>query len=542
MGRLAPALLIAFTLAVFHPLLEADFIALDDPLYVTRNETVRAGLTVDGLGRAFSRFHECNWQPLTLASHMLDVNLFGLNPGGHHATNLILHLANTLLLYLFLTRATGGVWPSALAAALFAWHPLHVEAVAWVSSRKDVLSTFFWLLALLAYHGYQIRPGYRVYLLVMLFMILGLLAKPMLVSLPLVLLLLDYWPGGRLGADYLPGPGGGISGRSRRRWLPLLAEKVPLLALSCAAGLIAFLAQKECGAMAPLVEWDLISRAVTALNAYALYLERTFCPLDLAILYPLAESIPPSRILLSALWLAGVSGLILWAARRAPYLMVGWLWYVITLAPVSGLVQVGSQALADRYTYIPLTGLFIMAAWAGAAVVGRLKLKTAVSGALAAALLALLGLVSLAQVQQWKNSETIFRQALAATSGNYLVHNFLGLELMRLRRWAEAAFHFHEAARINKTYREPRLNAGFLFLSRGRYAESLNFYREAMDLKADDPRLHNNMGAALVGLGRYREAADHFQEALRLNPDFAEARRNLGIIEDLLKKDGVQPD
>ena len=397
------------TVLTFLPSLGNDYVLLDDPLYVTGNPEVRQGITREGLAWALTANVANNWHPLTVLSHMLDVEVFGLAPAGHHLTSLLLHLANVLLLFAALHRMTAAAFRSALVAALFAVHPTRVESVAWIAERKDVLSGLFWMLALLAYVHYARRPSLGRYLLVALAMALGLAAKPMLVTLPCVLLLLDLWPLGR---------------RGLRR---LILEKIPLFALS-AASCAATLSYQETS-LAPLeaLPWDL--RFSNAVVSYATYLGKAFLPRDLAVFYPFPAEIPVWKAAGAAALLLLLTGLALWRARRSPWLLVGWLWFLGTLVPVIGLVQVGRQAMADRYTYLPFIGLFLAMVWGAAELVERRDVFRPVLGALS--VLAILGLAGMtrAQVRHWQDSVALFRHALAATGDNHLARRGLAKAL-----------------------------------------------------------------------------------------------------------------
>lgn len=400
------AALALLTVLAFLPSLANGFVLLDDPLYVTGNPRVREGITQDGLAWALTANVANNWHPLTVLSHMLDVEIFGLPPAGHHLTSLLLHLASVLLLFEALRRMTGSAFRSALVAALFAVHPTRVESVAWVAERKDVLSGVFWMLALLAYAAWVRRPSVGRYLLVALAMALGLASKPMLVTLPCVLLLLDLWPLGR------------------RRLGSLVFEKLPLFALSATSSVMTL--RYQATSLAPLeaLPWDL--RLSNAVVSYAAYLGKAFLPRDLAVFYPFPMEIPAWKVAASAVLLALLTGLAAWKARRSPWLLVGWLWFLGTLVPVIGLVQVGRQAMADRYTYLPFIGLFLAVVWGVAELAERrrdvLRAVLTVSSVLAVLALAVM---TRAQTRRWTDSVTLFQHALAVTEDNYLAH--LGL-------------------------------------------------------------------------------------------------------------------
>lgn len=397
------------TVLAFLPALANGFVLLDDPLYVTANTKVRQGITYDGLVWALTANVANNWHPLTVLSHMLDVEVFGLAPTGHHLTSLLLHLASVLLLFEALRRMTGSVFRSALVAALFAVHPTRVESVAWVAERKDVLSGLFWMLALLAYVAWVHRPSVGRYLLVALAVTLGLAAKPMVVTLPFLLLLLDLWPLGRRGIG------------------KLILEKIPLFALSAASSVATLLYQKTSLAPLEVLPWDL--RLANAVVSYATYLGKAFVPRDLAVFYPFPREIPAWKVAGSVVLLALLTGFALWRARRSPWLLLGWLWFLGTLVPVIGLVQVGRQAMADRYTYLPYIGLFLAVVWGIGEIVERRAAFRLVLGVLS--VLAILGFAGMtrAQARQWRDSVTLFRHALAVTGDNPLARRGLAKAL-----------------------------------------------------------------------------------------------------------------
>lgn len=442
-----PALLAAalslLTLAAFWPSLGNGFVNLDDPLYVTGNRMVRKGITPEGLAWVRTANVANNWHPLTMLSHMLDCQLFGMSPAAHHSTSLFLHLANVLLLFAVLRRMTGAAGRSAAVAGLFAVHPLHVESVAWVAERKDVLSALFWLLAMAAYHRYALRPSIGRYLLVAPATALGLMAKPMVVTLPLVLLLLDVWPLGRL--TFEPG--------WERRLARLAAEKLPLLALSAAASLVTLHYQTTSLVSLETLPWRV--RLANAAVSYAAYLGKSFSPRNLAVFYPLPGEIPAWKALGAAGLIAGLTALAVWKARKAPWLLVGWLWFLGTLVPVIGLVQVGRQAMADRYTYLPSIGLFLMICWGLPALSASRRWRAALA---VASILALLTLAAATRVQvrHWSSSFTLYRHALAVTRGNYFAHLGLARALAARKDWTGAAEQYRAALALRPGLRDAR--------------------------------------------------------------------------------------
>jgi tetratricopeptide (TPR) repeat protein len=512
------------------------FVNLDDPEYVTENPVVRAGLTAAGLRWAATAIVVANWHPATLVSHMLDCQLYGLNPRGHHLTSLLLHVAATLLLFEFLRRTTGRPLPSAVVAALFAVHPTHVESVAWVAERKDVLCGVFWMATLAAYLHYGRRPGFGRYLLVAAAFALALAAKPMAVTLPLVLLLLDAWPFGRLRLGQAARDGDLAAGGERTTFLvPLILEKLPLLALSAAACVVTLRAQRGPLALDAATPWSL--RLANALTSYAAYLGKTFYPVRLAVIYPFLPAVPAWRVVLAALLLAGITaGAVTWA-RRAPYLLVGWLWFLGTLVPVSGLVQVGAQRMADRYTYLPSIGLYLAVVWGLAGLAGgRPRLR---AGLAAAALAAIVGLAwtTERQTRVWKNSITLFRHSLAVED-SYLAHADLADALVAARDRPGAYAEIHAALALQP--RNPRGFAalGILLQSWGRPREAADALERslALDPAAEVPRFV--LAMALDDLGESERAIAELRTIVARDP--RSLRAHIGLAA-LLEKRG-EPD
>jgi len=488
-SRLVLALLLAAaTVAVFGQVIGFGFVDYDDDVYVSANSHVQDGLTVAGVRWAFTTVAAANWHPLTWISLMLDRSIGGPGPRVFHLTNLILHVANTLLLFFVLDRMTGRRRPSAGTAALFAIHPLHVESVAWIAERKDVLSTLFLLLTLVVYAGFVDRPGPARRLAVVLMFALGLLAKPMLVTLPLLLLLLDAWPL-----------------RRKEPWRRLLLEKAPLLALSIASAAMTLVAQGRGRTIGSLAGYPLGVRAANATVAAATYLGKAIWPTRLAVFYPHpGPSLAAWTVAGAALVLAGLT---LWTIRLRkshPYLLFGWAWYLVTLAPVVGIVQVGWQARADRYTYVPLIGIFVGVVWA---VSGRFAHRPALLSRLASAALVLLGIAAFVQASHWRDSETLFRHAIAVTGKNAVAHNNVGFALLRRGLPSQAVAHFAEALRIDPSYVDA----------------------------------HSNLGVALGRQGRIDEAILEFQRALDLDPGHQDARRNLARAEAMRRRGRAGP-
>jgi tetratricopeptide (TPR) repeat protein len=508
------ALALAVTTA-YLPVLDAGFLDWDDDFIVYDNPHIR-GLSWDNLAWAFTTFEDVSWVPLTGLSHVLDYELYGLAPRGHHATNLALHVANTVVLFLVLDRLTGVPWPSVVVAALFGLHPLHVESVAWVSERKDVLSTFFWLLAMAAYVRYVRRRTAGRYVVVAAAFLAGLLSKPMVVTLPIVLLLLDYWPLGRLS------------------WAAV-REKVPLVlvALACAAG--AVVAQSATGGTRSLAVIGIGDRVANALVAYVRYLVATAWPARLSPWYshPALEGAPLAwwTIAGAAFVLAAASVLAVRSAARRPHLAIGWLWYVVTLVPVIGLVQVGSQAMADRYTYVPLIGVFIALAWEGARLPAwRSPRARRAAAVLSAAALAVLGVLTWRQAGVWHDSMTFWTSTIRVNPRAAIGYLALGGMFAAERRPDDAIAAYLRALKLRPDYVNAHTEVGNLLAQRGRLAAAAAHYRKAIGRRREAAVDHSNLANVLLNQGRPAQARRHLEIALALRPDFAEAHNNLGIV------------
>jgi tetratricopeptide (TPR) repeat protein len=515
--------LTAVTLAVYARVWTHDFVGLDDHDYIMGNAPVLKGLTADGVVWAFTTGHSANWHPLTWLSHMLDVQLYGLNAGPHHLTSLALHVANTLLLFGVLQRMTGKIGRSAVVAALFALHPLHVESVAWAAERKDVLSALFWMLTLWAYVAYVRRPGLARYGLTLGTFALGLMAKPMLVTLPFVLLLLDFWPLGRLarsGAGSAPQ----TSSVDRRIVFRLLAEKVPFVALTVVSSVVTVIVQW--GAVREHQGFPLAARVGNALTAYVAYLGTTFWPVGLAMLYPL-RFVSLWAALASLAALIGISLVVVWAARRSPAVLVGWLWYLGTLVPVIGLVQVGAQSRADRYTYIPLIGVFVMLAWGIPELLARWPARRVVLPALTGAALAICAGLAYTQLAHWKNNGTLWARTAAMTTDNFGAHFYLGNDLRRAGRPRDAIVQYREALRILPRSPMAHNNLAFTLAELGNYDEAIAHYTEAIGLMPGYAEARNNLALALAAQGKVDAAVREAREAVRLAPERADLRFNL---------------
>ena len=522
------------TLAVFHQVGDHDFINLDDSRYVTENAQVQEGLSSGSVVWAFTTFDAGFWIPLTWLSFMLDFELYGLNAGGYHLTNLFFHLANTLLLFLILNTMTRQPWRSGFVAALFAWHPLHVESVAWVTERKDVLSTFFFMLAMLSYVHYAKRASISKYLLLLIAFAFGLMAKPMVVTLPFVLLLMDYWP---LGRFQFGQPDDRYHRESHSRGqgtfsaVVLIREKLPLFALAAVVSVVTLLAHKGAGAVGSLEHYPAQTRIANALVSYVRYIAKMLWPQDLAVLYPHPGSaLPLWQVAGAGLLICLISFVVIRAGRRLPYLAVGWLWYLGTLVPVIGLVQVGAQAMADRFTYIPLIGLFIITAWGvGDATATWGHRRVFMPTAIALVLIALM-LCTHRQIEKWRDSITLFEHNLSVTSNNHLIHNNLGVALLERSEIQKAAQQFSEALRIEPHSVKAHTNLGVTLVRMGYLDRGIDHYYKALRLQPDNSEIHYNLGNALAQQGKVEEAMSHLYRALEIEPNHAKAHNNLGAI------------
>ncbi|MGD0650692.1 MAG: tetratricopeptide repeat protein [Verrucomicrobiia bacterium] len=526
------------TIAVYWPVRHFDFVNYDDSYYVYENPRVRGGLTLEGLAWAFSTNYRSNWHPLTWLSHMLDCQLFGLDAGAHHLVNVLFHVASVLLLFHVLNRMTTAPWRSAFVAAVFALHPLRVESVAWVAERKDVLSGFFWMLTVWAYvryveqltvHGSRFRAFYG---LALLFFALGLMAKPMLVTLPFVLLLLDYWPLGR--THWTQSAAGNDAKRSLAE---LLQEKLPFLALAIVSCGVTFWAQHTGGAVESLERLPVGNRVANAVVSYVRYLAKAFWPHGLAVFYPYRPW-PLEAVAVTGAVLLGVSAWVIRRARCEPQFVVGWLWYLGTLVPVIGLVQVGSQSMADRYTYIPMIGLLIMVAWGVPRRIADQRVRKWVSAA-AAALLGLCAVLCRFQLCYWKNTETLFRHALEVTSANWVAHNNLGAALKLAGKRKEAVREFGEAVRLNPNDGYAQINLGTALLEVGKFPDAIRHLEQAVRIKPDSVIAHNVLGVAFLNAGEIQKATAQFERALELDPDSADPHYNMGLV---LRKAGKAQD
>jgi len=551
--------LIGLDVGIYASVWRSDFVRFDDPDYVTRNPEVTAGLTWHGIKWAFTTGHAANWHPLTWLSHMIDAQLFGLSAGPHHLTGLLLHALNTVLLFTVLHRMTSSVWRSAFVAALFAAHPLHVESVAWVSERKDVLSTCFFLLTVLAYAAYVQHAKARRYALVLFLFALGLMAKPMVVTLPFVLLLLDVWPLRRIAL--WPDSRTRATTGSGTTTMRLLLEKLPLLGLAAASSVVTLIVQRRGGAVGSLSVYPLALRLENAIVNYAAYIAKMFWPRPLSAFYPYRQSVSGLTVAGAAVLLVVVTTAVVRGARARPYLLVGWFWYLATLSPVVGLVQTGVQSMADRYTYIPLIGLFIIVAW-GAADLAERWIPERVVPVTAVLAVTACAIVARTQTETWRNSLALWQHAVDVTSNNAFAQYNLGVVLVEAGRRDDGIQRFREAIRIDPDYADVHIDLanalnergatdeavaefatvvrlrpdyadahlvfGNLLRARGRTSEAITQYRQALRLDPTLASAHNELGNALTDEGKFNDALGEYEQAVRLSPGFAEAHNNVG--------------
>jgi protein O-mannosyl-transferase len=555
--------LAVMTFGIYAQVIGHQFITLDDPTYIRENPMVSRGVTLAGLAWAFTTFHVANWHPLTWISHMIDCQLFGTNAGRHLLINALIHMANTLLVFWFLLRATHTRWPSALIAALFALHPLHVESVAWASERKDTLSTCFGLLSLIAYVRYAEAPSRARYMWTAVTLVLGLLAKPMLVTWPFVMLLIDYWPLRRFNAAAKTTRiGTPRRSESATELWPLLREKLPLFALVLVSAIMTLVAQSRGGAVRTLAHEPIALRLSNALVSYVKYLLLTFWPNDLAVYYPFA-GISAWQIIGAAFLLIGITVFCVSQRRIRPYLMVGWFWFLGTLVPVIGIVQVGGQIMADRYFYIPSIGLFIALVFGLADIPKSWRVAPALSAGIAGAVLLILATLTNAQIQRWRDSFTLFEHTLAVTPPNLRIEHNLGIALGASDRYDEAATHFEKALQIDPNFYDALVAMGVTRAHQGQLPKAIEYFQAAIRSQPDAPKAHvqfahalwtqnrdqdaleemrhalqfapkdadiqADFGLSLALAGRIPEAIEQLHEALRLNPYNAETHANLGL-------------
>jgi tetratricopeptide (TPR) repeat protein len=513
--------LFVLTWVVFGQTLRYDFVNYDDPRYVYQNTRITSGISIANIVWAFSHIHSENWHPLTTITHMLDCQLHGLNAGWHHFTNVVLHSFAVVLLFVALERMTGALWRSAFVSAVFAVHPLHVESVAWIAERKDVLSAFFFMLTLLAYLHYTRRPSIGRYLTVALGVALGLMSKPMLVTLPFVLLLLDYWPLGRFEAQRT---------KSRHRRLQLVVEKIPLIALSLVSSIVTFLAQQ--GAIGWTEQLPVSARISNAVVSYVIYIRQMLWPARLAVFYPHPENrLPSLEIIFALVFLIGVTSAAVVLRKKAPYFVTGWLWYLGMLVPVIGLVQVGWQGHADRYTYLPQIGLYIALTWAVTDFARSWRFQ-----GIALRVSALIIVVALSwrcwlQTSYWRDSETLFTHALAVTRNNDVAMNNLGIIFLEQGRLDDAISNLQAAIDVRPENAPAHDNLAKALLRKGGHtAEAMVHYHKLLEIEPDNVEARNTLGTALIQQGHLREAIEQWQEALAIQPENGNAASNLAWV------------
>ena len=521
----AAVLLIAVTLT-FFPAIHNGFVDFDDPLYILENPHVQSGFDWQGVKWAFTTGRGANWHPITWLSHSLDCELFKLRPWGHHLTSVILHVANSILLFVFLRKTTGAFGRSFVVAALFGVHPLHVESVAWIAERKDVLSTTFWMLGMLSYGKWvgQVKSTGQgsglYYAVTMITFALGLMSKPMVVTFPLALLLLDYWPLGRFDTEH----------RGARHFLRLAFEKWPLFLLSIASAEVTYLVQQHGGAMEAKNYFPLVVRLTNIPISYCRYLGKIFCPINLSPYYIHPRIWPVAEVFLATLFLAVFSVVVLRLRRRMPDLFFGWAWFVVTLLPVIGIVQVGTQSIADRYTYVPSIGILIAVCWSLPKLMPESRVTHLILGSATMVVLIILAHLTRTQIAYWKESETLFRHALVVEPDNNLAHLDLGVGLAEKGRTAEAMREVREALRLNGEIAEAYLTLGLLLSDEGRFGEAIISFREGLARHPNDAKGHLFLGIALHRLGSLDAAAEEFRAAARLQPELIETFNNLGIV------------
>jgi tetratricopeptide (TPR) repeat protein len=551
---LTVVLLIVCSLIAFGRILANDFINFDDNIYITENNHIKSGINTESIKWAVTSSYASNWHPLTWLSHILDWQLFGANASGHHLVNLLLHIGSAILLFLFLNKTTGSLWPSAFVAALFTLHPLRVESVAWVSERKDVLSMFLGLAVLYTYALYVEKPKLSKYCLCLILFALGLLAKPMLVTLPFVLMLLDYWPLERWQKSYAAGnvpASESVSERSGKKKIKvnkgsstnekkvsvpltnrakiirsLLWGKSPFIFLALVSCIVTIWAQSNGGAVASLEKLPFLERIMNAIVSYIAYLLKIFWPVNLAVFYPYEQFLPLWEVFGAASILLAISIAVIYFIKKAPFLFVGWFWYLGTLVSVIGLMQVGKQAMADRYTYLPSIGVGIMIVWSIVYLLPKVKLRKIIIIP-AAIILAALTFLTWQQCGYWKNSVVLYDHVLKVTKNNDLAHYNLANELVKQKNIGEAITHYLEAIKINPYYSNAYSNLGAALAAQGKNEEAIAHYLAAIKINPNEEEPHSNLGVVLAAQGRNEEAIAHYLEAIKINPNYDDAHYNL---------------
>ncbi len=528
--------------SIYVPVLHNGFIVnFDDHAYVTGNPSVRAGLTHSGAIWAFTTVHSYNWHPLTWLSHMLDVQLFGLNPWGHHLVNILFHVANSLLLFRILWKLTAAFWRSLFVAAIFALHPLHVESVAWIAERKDVLSTFFGFLAILAYVDFVKEQKPLKYILLLSFFVISLLAKQMFITLPFLLLLLDYWPLSRWRSN-LSNLNGAIMKPISRSLSSLIREKIPLLILTIASSAATYYVQKKSGALN--IDTPLLLNMGNALISYVKYIAKMFWPHPLAAIYPFnPDEITYLTVFGASIFILAVSYFAALQMKKRPYLLVGWLWYLGTLVPVVGFVRIGDHAMADRYTYVPLIGLFVTLVWGANELCEKLHINKGIAATLCIVILAILSFMTIKQQRYWKNDFVLFQHAIEVTDNNAPAHKRLGLAYGSLMNVEKATserkiarlLHYQYLRKVKPDDFEVRFMLGNSYVEHRRYDEAISEYLISIQLKNTNAKAHNNLGIAYYNNGDIFRAQQAFIQATILDPTSKEAINNLNMIEKKIK-------
>jgi protein O-mannosyl-transferase len=520
--------LFVITAAMYSRAAYFPFCVIDDNDYVTKNLHVMSGLSAESISWAFTTFHASNWHPVTWLSLMLDSQLFGVDPVGFHLVNVALHALNTSLLFLLLSSMTGAVWRSAFVSACFALHPLHVESVAWIAERKDVLSTLFLMLTLLFYSSYVRRPRRGMYVLSLAMFALGLMAKPMLVTIPVILLLLDFWPLERINMRLFctTGPRSKQEDNNYgfRQLKSMLLEKIPFALLATGSSIVTIYAQKS--SISTITDVPLLMRVTNALWSSVMYVEKMFFPFGLSILYPFV-SVPLWEAGGAAVILCGISIVVLKYTDRHPYLAAGWFWYLITLLPVIGVIKVGMQSMADRYTYIPFIGLFIMAGWGGAELCTIApKLRNLIGTAVVGAVL-FYSIITWVQLGYWRDNMTLINHSLEVTEDNSFLHSSLAMLYGWEGKPELAMNEYRESIRIDPSYAEAHLGLAVCLENSGKIEEAINEHQKAVKIDPDNAQYHNNLGISLARQGVIDEAIEHLSIAVHLKPDDEKARHNL---------------
>jgi hypothetical protein len=503
-----------------------EFLNLDDNDYVTENSHVVTGITGSNILWAFSSTEAANWHPITWLSHMADAQIYGMNPRGHHLTNLIIHISSTVLLFLLLFRLTGSRWQSSFVAALFALHPLHVESVAWVAERKDLLSAFFWFLTLFLYSSYVTKRKPVFYISSLISFVLGLMSKPMLVTIPIVMLLIDLWPLNRYSLkEQEPVRRQLLSCATQLK--ALVQEKILFFACSIFSAVITIYAQHKGGAISGFEATPFRLRVENAIVSYVEYIAKTIWPHDLAVYYPLPSSIPLWQIICSLLILLLVSVAVIWFGRQHPFLPVGWFWFIITLLPVIGLIQVGSQAMADRYTYIPHIGLFIIVAWGIPVLTKKLQYQQGIIALLAGVVIFSSAALTWRQLGYWRDDVSLYQRDLDVTTDNYIMHNHLGIIYRYKGELDSAIREYKMALAIEPNYPETHNNLGLALAGTGNRDAALKEFQIAIALNPNYSQAHNNLGVTLAGMGNLDAAIREYQAAITINPNDSDARDNM---------------